>query len=378
MKKLLAILLAVLMLGSATAWAEEAFVLADPVLEITAEGEDEPKTLDLTGLALVIGGDSENNRFAINLFGEDELLLAASAQLEGNNLLFGVNGLSNTYCVTIPENVPVSSDGSASFELDPAVLEVILSEVELDFEGDTILFRLPYTAVTKLLQELRPTLENAGDAQELLDQLDQMEAEGSGVELSGSLTLADGTEGQILLQKVEKGVVAEEPLLQIDFSAVTGEEGLDFSALISADQEGTLQPLLGLDGSIYNQDEGFTAGVTVLGYEEGEAKVEAVVSITSDEAAFHFDVEIPESVLFGASYDKAEKIVSLYVEAEGLNGSLSAHVDSEEREMVYCEVDAANAVDLQNMSEEEQTVFSEELQGVLTPLLSYLMPVLLG
>lgn len=379
MKKLIAILLAVLMLGSATAWADEAFVLADPVLEVTVEGEDEPMSLDLTGLALVMGGDSEKQRFAVNLIGQDELLFAASAQLDGDRLLIGIDGLSKTYCVTVPENAPVSTDGNLSVELDPAILEAVLSEVELDFEGDSILFRLPYTAVYKLLQAIRPSLEDREDAQELLDQLDQMEAEGSGVELSGSLKVADGTEGQLLVQKVEKGVVAEQPILQIDFSAVTGEEdGLDFSARISTEEEGSLQPVLGLEGSVNNQDEDFTADVTVLSYENGESEVAALVSLASDDTAFRCEVELPETLQMGVSYDKAEKLVRLYGEAEGLNGSLSAHVTTEERELSYCEFDAANAVDLQNLSEEEQAAFREELQGVLTPVISYLMPVLMG
>ena len=81
MKKLIAVILAVLLLGSALACAEAApaLDLKDPVLDVTISGE--AVHFDLTGLTLrvgVLGEEEENARLILNLLGGDELLFAAA------------------------------------------------------------------------------------------------------------------------------------------------------------------------------------------------------------------------------------------------------------------------------------------------------------
>ena len=83
MKKILAILLAVLLLGSVSAFAEAATVysVSDPVFSFNA-GEDQ-MNLDLKGLSIAFASvsDAAEPTVAVNILGNGEVLFACTLKV---------------------------------------------------------------------------------------------------------------------------------------------------------------------------------------------------------------------------------------------------------------------------------------------------------
>ena len=376
MKKIIALILAVLLLGTVTAFADSALVIADPVVEMESAGET--VSLDLAGLKLVFGAvEGDAPGFVLNVYGQENRLLVAAAQLEEGRVLFGAEGLGNTYYIAMPENSPLAG-GSLQFNVDTAALEEIMAEAEIDFQGDAITFRLPYTAVTKLLNELRPMFESVPNGEEILSALDEMESTDSGVELSGSVTLGEPVSGKLVATLVDKGVVAEDPFFEISFELSMMDDGAAFSAVISAQDNGALAPVLGLDGSFHTMEGGMTADLTVSLYEDGNAAPVALITLVADSEGLYFNAQIVGAAVLDLRYTSADSLLKLQVEAEGFQGSLMARVTVEEAELVGCALDGANAIDVQNMSDEQSEALMGELQSLVMPVVGFLLPALMS
>lgn len=361
MKKLIAIFLAVLMLGSVTAFAESApvFTLSDPI--VVVEAADQPaQTIDLTGLAIALSPIAGENdlTLALNVLMNEQPALVAAAKVVGERVYLALNGLSNTYFVDIPvEQV------SAIAQIDPAELGIdvealtqqLMSELVITNEGDTVYFTLPYTAVNNVLETLAPAIaqvaaSQGADTTEFENTIAQLKQSDSGVTVKGSLTQSEnGISGECSFVLVQGGQEAPNPLAVI--KAAGGEDDIQ----VFGEMEVSVAP----DG--------------------GELQTAMIINFTVGQEVPNFDlvVHIPVAqASFSFSFNAETSTVSIMASAEGNNVMISFQVGMSEGELVVCPVDEAGAIDLQNLTGEQTQQLQNEAMQAVSPLLSALASVL--
>ena len=378
MKKILAVILAVLLLGSAAAFAENAPVLdlKDPVLDLTVEGET--KHIDLAGLTLRFGvvGEGDDACLALNILGNGEPLFAAALRQADGRILLTADGLSHSYAVTLPAADLVASgtdesagEGAAS-AISGEVLQKFLAEAEIDTSGDPITFRLPYTAVNKLLKELLPSLEQIPNADELIAELEAMEAEGNGLELNGSLSMTDGTHVVLDFTPVSGGAAADEPAFRVQFDLNQLEDGADFSLAFVVPSEGS-EPAFQLEGSVRSGDQGLNAHLDV--YASGARM--AVFELAAGED-FSLRFELADSFRFEAGFERASGQALLAVESDAFSGRLTAVAETGEGDVQVCRFPNSVIEVGDGLSDEQKSELSGELQAALGPVIQFVAPML--
>lgn len=354
MKKIIAILLAVMMLGSVTAFADNApvFTLSDPI--VTVETPDSPMTtIDLTGLALAISPivEGEEVTVALNVLAQGQPALVAAAKVvDGSRVLLGMNGLSHTYYVDMPvEQMTASTQVDLSGIDTDALVQQIMSEATITSEGGTVNFSLPYTAVNSVLESLMPTIAEAVAAQgvdtsEFEGLVAQLKQSDSGVNLEGSFTQSEtGASGVLNVIPVQNGQAAPAPVAVVNGQYGQSGEGMSADFSISAAMDGA------------NLSE----------------MVKVHVMVGSEVPNVQLDIEVPAAgAAFNFFYDAAASTISLNIAASGTTVMLNATVGVSEGELAVCPLDAANAVNIETLSEEETEQLGNEAMQAVAPLMS--------
>ncbi len=297
MKKFLALLLALLMLGSCTAFAEGAkvFSISDPVIHV--ENETGPVDVDLAGLQLCFGPlPGEQQGLLLNIFGNDELLFRAQFRQDGQQLIFTADGLSHSYSLPVSGISGGAAASSPSFDVTP-ILDILTQEAQINYEADGIHFTLPYTGVLNVADELLNQLPAGSQesVQEARTKLAQMRETQSGPTISGILQPTDsGFHAEAGVYMVQNGVQAETAkfALRLNYSADeteglfsgemesegklvarlegvsnTGAASSTVRATLSLDPDGTgqLQPTLVLDAESSVEDLDVVVSADVSG-----------------------------------------------------------------------------------------------------------------
>lgn len=325
MKKLLSLLLVVLLLGSVSAFAENAtlYTFSDPVLDVQA-GEEQMH-LELGGLCIAAAPVmvGEEQVIAVNVLGAGEPLMAAAFRVVGDRLVIDMDGWSSTYSASVPQmQTAVEEDGALALpgvDLDE-LASVLLSQMELTMEGDSVQFTLPYTAVNALAEQLLPAiLESANlpeelDVSEVMNAIAELKATDSGVTISGSLTQSEsGMAGSLVYFVVQNGETSEAPAVSISFELT----------------------------------DVFTLDVEAEGLR------------------MHLGVE-PETGL-----------LSLVIDADGQGFSLSGHFGSTEGEIKVAELgDPASAIAIEELTDEQTETLGNESMMAAVAVLEYLAPML--
>lgn len=356
MKKLLAVILAVLLLGSATAFAETAtvFTLSDPT--VTANIDSEEMNIDLAGLELAIAPimEGEVPGVAINIYGKGELLLAAAARVLGDRALLDMEGLSNTYYAAIPDVASMAGSMDLSgIDMD-ALTEIVMGSIELETEGDTTTFKLPYTAVNQILEAVLPVLKQVDvegvdlDLSEVEDMLAQFKETDSGLNVKGTVKETEtGASGAVQTYLVQGGQASESPVSACTVDFNQGETGITFAAsLFAADEE---------SGSLLN--------VVTINAEIGAA-VNVNIALMEGMANISF------------SYDFATGLVTINVNAEGIDVTLTCTVSVGEGEITIVPAgDPSTAINLEELTEEQVEQATTELTQATAYLVGFLYPV---
>lgn len=377
MKKWIAVILAVLLLGPTFAFAEAVPVLDlnDPVVDVTTDGES--VHLELGGLTLRFGavGEEGSEALVLNILGDGEVLFAAAARPEDGRVLITADGLSHSYAAPLPGGQLVESADDEDGAPLAALLEGVMSAAEIEPAADGLHFRLPYTAVNQLLRELLPTLEQIPNADELIAALDESEARGDGFELSGVFGLGEDTPITLAVTPVEGGVAADEPVALAVLSVNTFEDGTDFSLSVTSPALGT-DPLFLLQGSLRgDEDEGLTLHVELF-VSSAAADTPLVTLDLRTGDGFAFTLDAAGLLHAEAAYDKAAGTALLNVEAEGFAGTLSAAVAEGEAELRLCRF-PNQIIEIEGeLTEEQSSELSDELQQALTPVIEFLAPML--
>lgn len=411
MKKLLAILLALLMLGSVTAFAEgnECFSLRD--IHLVLDGE-EAIDLDLAGLELRFGALGEDG-LVLNIFGGEELLFRAQAEeLEDDTLLLSADGLSHSYLLPLSMlgdiDAEEDEDEAVEIELDwEPLLEAVLSKLEVTPQGAGIHFVLPYEASQELLDELASQLSTVEVVQ--IDGLDELVAQlhesQSGIALEGNFKPGfRGFSGDLAVYLVEGGVQPEVASLALDGNLSRGKGKTDYVFNLSLyDEEsdalapvGTLtgssvksgdetvgscvfslygEELFSLDTVSVKQEEQFDYQATLhlLGF--GEEPVEFGSLVLHTGGIFHFALSFSGQGV-ELSYDPETQELAVNFAFGETSGSLTMLAGKVEGEVEPCGSDAENALNIPDLSDEDKATLEEELGAALEPVLNYLAPVL--
>ena len=262
MKKLLALLLAALLLGAPLASAEPALVISSPVLRVSEGGEE--TVLDLSGLRLALAPvwTEDSLGLAVNAYDRDRLLLAAELQFRHEDILLAMDGLSRTYCVSYSELFRELT-GQELPTLDLRGIWMLLQrELEISREEGEIRVSLSHTATNELLGLLLPTIRKVDyDSCELLsDYLDQLQANDSGYALQGVFRQDEsGWSGQLAIYYVAMGKPKDIPFLAVDYSLSRNASGgylLSLEAYGDTSFDGKRRDFASLEASLSETADG--------------------------------------------------------------------------------------------------------------------------
>ena len=359
MKKLLAVILAVLMLGSITAFADSAtvFTVSDPTVSVNMGGED--MSIDLAGLTLAAGGlmDGEMPTLALNLLGGGELMFAGAFRYLGDRVLINIEGLSNTYYVTVPENtIPstVQNIDIESLNIDvEALTNLVLNSVELGTDGDAMTFKVPYTAINEAIEMILPALSEVEipgvDVAELAQQFAEIKASDSGINLEGSIRQSEtGVAVNVKVFLVQGGQASEAPVAMTDVAMDQTETEMSFK----------------MDTYVANEE---TASLV---------KALSVNMNVTDVVVIDIDVMDGYGVMH-CSYDLSTGLFTLNLVAEGFDFTLTCVVGVVEGDVVVPAAgDPASAIDILEMTEEQSSQAMGELMQAAGGLIEFLTPVL--
>lgn len=317
MKRILAVLMALMMLMTAAASAETVVSLADPVLTLNT---GEAQTYDLTGIELAIAGSEIDGVPAaqIDINGNGSKLLGISVNVVEDKVLLSVDGVSSIYYAQLPEQVSEVTGGGldlsgldlSAVDLD---LEALLGAIEMD--GDTI--RVPYTAVNDVLEAITPAL--------------------SGLNIMG-VDLSALSEAVAQLKESDSGITLEG-------TYVEGENGFSFSAAV----------------------------IPVQGGEAGESVCN--VSYNTDETGVSGSLDIPDQVsLYFSAQPTDEKVrVSIGGEGMGMGMELSAVVSVSEADVTFTKLEADGAIDIQSLTDEQNEALIGELATAGGGLIAFVL-----
>ena len=312
MRKLIAILVALMMFVLPMAMAETALIISDPALKVQFGQE---MNIDLAGLQFVLGAGEADGTPALQLdiYGDGAKLYGVSANIVGKKIVLGFEGVSNTYYAELPEQAE-SLMNLQMPEIDvEAIMEVIQNSVEMD--GNTI--RIPYTAVNDILAIVAPAIAEldipGADLSEIGNIVDQLKASNSG-----------------------------------------------FNIEASYDETGS----------------GANVGVSVYLVESGTASTDALVSMNmvvgSD--SFSFDIDVGGQYQLHVGYAGAQFAFTL--SGQGMGLEFTCDVSVEDANISFVKLDADNAINAMEISDEESSQLQNELMTAAGPLLGYLQNAL--
>lgn len=319
MKKVLAILVALMMLTAVAASAENVFSFADPVLTLNM---GETQTIDLTGLELVVASEEMNGGIAaqVDINGGGNKLMGISANVVGEKVVFAIDGVSNIYSVEAPMGA-VNSFASLDLSALNIDVESLLASVMGSIEMDGNTMKIPYTAVNDILEAVAPALEGVEipgfDASGIADSVAQLKESDSGVNL------------------------------EVTYNQT--ETSMTFNAVAIPVQNGTAgDPALNLG---LNQDEsGVALNIEVPG-----------------QGAFYFNMQ---------PIDEEKIKVVLGGEAQGMGFDLTGIASSGEADVEFAALDAGSAIDINTMTDEQREALSGELMSAAAGLIGYVYTAL--
>jgi hypothetical protein len=358
MKKIVSLLLCLLLACALPAAAladgePAAFSISDISLNATAEGEN--ISMDFEDLELVFSlVEEEGNLLVLNIFDGDKLLLSGSGKLDGNRVYFTVDGLSHTYYAEMSEeggaSAPAIGSNPLSDEEMQALVEQLMSQLEISQDGTTTTFRLPYTAVNQLLDQLLPVFEqiptlDSDTFAELEGAIAEMKETDSGVEINGSFDISDtAISGVVNFLPVANGTAADAPAAYVNFEANIGSE-----IIIKGDM------------NIQNDDGSYT-------------KAFAFTLTMGD--TFDFEM-IVEDATIHVSFDPSSSRLLIEFHQDEIEFTFGATVSISERELSAGPIgDLSAALDVQNLSDEQMNELQSELTTVSAKLIGSLYSIL--
>lgn len=293
MRKILAILLAVVMLLSAAALAEgSAAVMTVSNVNMQTGGQ----AIAINGMDLHLVLQNVNNLPSVALLvdGDGQALATAVAQLSSKAFSFAVDGMDHGYTMDLPAEqaaqlAEVGDDGMAILlplllvpALDSAVLppfaganipKADMTGLLSGFMTGANTFEIPYEQVNALLDQVLQVAKSQGSAIEglndAIEMVDQLKSSGMGVAIRGDIADDGATQtvtGNIHL--AQNGTVMDEPIATL--TVVTAENS--FNASLGVAGDGVMTASLVSDPAAaridFNLDVAGAAGATFALFNE--------------------------------------------------------------------------------------------------------------
>ena len=353
MKRLIAILLAVMLLGSVEAFADDAavFTLSDPILSIDRDGQ-EPVDISLPGLTAAVSPVLEggNHTVTLNVLMNEEAVLVAAVKNVGEKIYFGMDGLSDTYFLDVPAEKLIAHFDRSGVDLE-ALFNRFVSEIELTTEESTVCFKIPYTAINDVIDELYPVVKQAAEAQEadftqVERWLQQFEQNNSGYNLEGTFTpTAYGFELQCSAFRVQNEYALDHPTVSI-LAAYNNDEVAN-----------------GFDLTVTYALDGYTMiDVFWLHFDIGHA----VPGLT-----FYWNTF--SGIYFGFFYDNDASSIRMDFSTENMTVEFDAQIAETENELIECPLDESFALNARTLSEGQTQQLQDELEQAFAPLIDMIM-----
>lgn len=322
MKKIVALMVALMMLIASAACAES-IIIADPVITLNMGGE---QVIDLTGLQLSIatGEANGNPALQIDVSGNGSKLMGISANVTGEALVFAVDGVSGTYCVPL-EAIMSQMNVSTNMDLSSLDIDVnaLMTAIQNGVEFDGTNFRVPYTTVNEVLEIVAPAMAS--------------------IEIPG-VDMAEFTDGVAQLKESNSGIT--------------------------------------LEGSFAQDGDNMSAALNLIPVQNGEAGA-AAMTMNADmgDNGISVVVDIPGQAnlyLKAAPTESGTVAVSVGGNASGMSFDFSCIVGASDADVAFQALDAANAQNVLELTEAQQQQLLGELQGAVGGLIGYVMGALGG
>ena len=259
MKKILALLLAVMMLFTVTAVAEEAAATALVThignIAIEATRGDETKNVNLEGFDAFLSVDTADGLALVGqLFNGDESLAQVVLKLVDNQIVVGIDGMDKAFAVDVPQ-----LEGQDTTGLDeiiraelPAILKSKLPMINLPSltkidiapfaafiggvtEGDTTTFALPAEMVDMLLDQVIAAAKEGTKAipgaDEIIGMVEQMREFGMSFTVDGTITDSPELQTTVVnLGLVMDGEASDSPAVVLTMTSAQDALGLTLEA----------------------------------------------------------------------------------------------------------------------------------------------------
>ena len=412
MKKIIAMLLALMLLLGMTAVAEEAAantaVLTLGNASVSMNGE----TVDLEGMTATLSlnaADAEAPTLALSIDNDEGTLAAVYAQIKGNQFLISADGLDHTYAQEIPEipSLPVEQLPSLIAAMVPVLDTLVLPPFtgvtipKMDISGllgefattqnaDGFDFEIPAEMVKMILNLLVQAASQANIAQEQLDQVQQM-LESMDVALAGSLVdTGDSQVVSIDLLMSSDGENYDTAVANLTISSVENSALVTVGVVMDSSGVPTPVATIGLDSDpdAATLDFEINAGVATIRFslfnEDGLQKMSLTVEAQGNESAYlEFDYGTQDGVdivclavsaggadiTFAVGTIKGDDSRTGTINLDMVNGEQKLNF-SADAEMYLGMADSGITMpaDVRPFSEFDQNEFS----GVLAPVMEYL------
>lgn len=318
MKKILAMLLAVLMLVSACAVAESVggqLIVRDVVIDLGGG-----QALDLSGLDLImaVAANDEQAGLRLALEGAGQSALNAVAALGEEMLTFHVDGLSDVYSISYVDLMAIAEELGGEIEA-PAAFDAGFA---VGASGD------------EMPAELEKLIEDAA------------EVFGASVTYAGTETI-DGVEYEAIQISVDQdgmAVLLDDAAVFLDAYGQDGLEGSGYSSYseLFEDAQLTMQ----VDGMLYANDTEIIADIDLKVFAEGDPEPETLniyAEITADTETAEFFVML--SAAYGEETMEIASFTGSYTEVDGEFGEfeLGIYAPDSSDAILYVSVTAPEA-----------------------------------
>ena len=431
MKKLLALVLALMLVMASAAFAETANVATFDNIALLISDANGNYTIDLSDLSatLAAGMPGETPTIQLDVANAGESLLGAVIQFVDGRMLVGIDGVSRPVAAAMNAEGAVNAadaqeglntlfanlDAISDLKLPAftgvtipkfdlmAVAALLGAQAETDANGaQSASFSLPYEMVQQLLSMVDSLVPAEAQAQAapVLDLIHQMQASNSGFALEGRVA-DDGATAELLVDVylVDGGVTADTAVGGLYIASAENNASLDVLiyqdgqsitlgtiALTSDPAAATLDfsidamGELSLTVSLYPQDGAQVAAMALN--VEGEVINASLTYGDKDENEFvEFALEIPgEDVSASVYVEEAPDgnggkagAMNVNVAAQGETINLTADVAETKADVDFRAIENIdNAYDVNGMSDADSAELDAELQNVLAGLMDYL------
>ncbi|MBR2572478.1 MAG: hypothetical protein IKE30_10240 [Clostridia bacterium] len=330
MKRVLTILLA-LMLLMTTAFAETTQVITISNLSVSMTADGEPQQMDIPMDVKLAGTQSGENEILgrVDILGGGQKLIGADFKIEidESRFVMAIDGVS-TPLYAVYTGAP-AVQGLQGFQLPEEVMNElvakVMTSVEYEESEDGMTVRLPYTAVNEMLLMLAPTIGEMNieglNAEEFEKGIQEMIDSNSGIEVYGSVSGVEtgSTVADLYCSMVQNGEVMEDAMASVHFE--------------------TDGQAIGVDCSV------------------------------ADAGSFHFDM-YPEGGAFA---------VNLSADTPDGAYALSMTVSVGEEDVTFNAIENEDeAIDVQNLTDEQMEALQGELQGAAMGLIMYIYMSMAG